>query len=307
MQKLEAELSALTSRAALLEGKRVAAQGVLDAAIEARQRLLLTGDIDDSKATLAAQIRVESATGALAGFDIAITALNGSIAETQGNLKIQRLAVARKDASERLARQTDIIEKQLAPWLGLTRALAASTGEVGNVQFEVGQIAAYLRNVASEVEMAITVQSGNLRASVAGIFAGHVPIPSAPEVVVPVEEEFTPPLKSLFTLHAVKWVDQRGMQRQSGKWLDVELPEETAARALRLKMCVPINDPLRKTHRGHGGGFAPQANWLNDIDKEVGPDIAENPAPQETDPVVHSAFQPAKIGAPYTVQIAREG
>lgn len=34
MQKLEAELSALTSRAALLEGKRLAAQGVLDEAVQ---------------------------------------------------------------------------------------------------------------------------------------------------------------------------------------------------------------------------------------------------------------------------------
>lgn len=54
MQKLKAELSALTSRAALLEGKRVAAQGVLDMAVQARQNLLLSGDIDDNKAALAA-------------------------------------------------------------------------------------------------------------------------------------------------------------------------------------------------------------------------------------------------------------
>ena len=93
----------------------------------------------------------------------------------------------------------------------------------------------------------------------------------------------------------------------TGSGSNVELPEEAAARTLRLKVCVPINDPVRKTHRGHGGGFAPQANWLNDIDNEVGPNIAENSTPPVIDPVVHSAFQPAKIGAPYTVQIEREG
>jgi hypothetical protein len=148
---------------------------------------------------------------------------------------------------------------------------------------------------------------GNLRASVAGILAGHVPIPSAPEVIMPIEAELTPPLMSLFTLHAIKWIDQHGMQRQSGKWLDVELPAESAARALRLGMCAPINDPHRKTHRGHGGGFAPQANWLNDIDNEVGPDIADGASQKVSDPAVHSAFQPPIVGAPYTVQIAREG
>jgi hypothetical protein len=164
-----------------------------------------------------------------------------------------------------------------------------------------------MRNVASEVEMAVTVQCGNLRASVAGILAGHVPIPSAPEVIMPVEAELTPPLTSLFTLHAIKWVDHHGMQRQSGKWCDVQLPAESAARALRLGMCAPINDPRRTTHRGHGGGFAPRANWLNDIDNEVGPDIADGASRKADDPIVHSAFQPATVGKPYTAQIAREG
>lgn len=177
MQNLKAELSALTSRAALLEGKRQAAQGVLDEALEARQRLLLTGDLDDRRAAPAAQARVEASQSALAGFDTAITALTSSIAQTQGKLDIERLAAARKLASEMLAAQTDAIEKQIAPWLALTRDFAASTAEVGHIHFEVGQIAAYLRNVASEVEMAVTVQSGNLRASVVGILAGDQPIP----------------------------------------------------------------------------------------------------------------------------------
>ena len=61
----------------------------------------------------------------------------------------------------------------------------------------------------------------------------------------------------------------------TGSGSNVELPEEAAARTLRLKVCVPINDPVRKTHRGHGGGFAPQAGWLNDIDNEIGPNITK--------------------------------
>jgi hypothetical protein len=307
MQKLQAELSALTSRAVLLEGRRIAAQGVLDVAVQARQRLLLTGDLDDSKAALAAQAKVESAGSSLAGFDIAITSLDSSIAEAEDKLEAERLSVARKAASERLAAQTDIIEKQLGPWLSQTRVLAASATEVGHVHFEVGQIGAFLRNTAAEVEMAVTVQSVNLRASVAGILDGHHPIPSTPEVVVPVEEKLAPPLTSLFTLHAVAWRDHHGMQRQSAKWLDVELPKETAARALRLGLCAPMNDPRRKTHLGMGGGHHPEPNWLNDLDNEVGPNIAENSAQPVVNPVVHSAFQSAKVGVPYTIQIAREG
>ena len=177
MQKLKAELSALTSRAALLEGKRVAAQGVLDMAVQARQKLLLSGDIDDEKAALAAQTKVESAGSALAGFDIAITSLASSIVEAESNLEIARVSVARRVASEKLAAQTDAIEKQIEPWLAITRDFATSAAEVGHVHFEVGQIAAFLRSVAGEVELAVAVQSRNLRTSVAGILAGHQPIP----------------------------------------------------------------------------------------------------------------------------------
>ena len=187
MQKLEAELAALASRAALLEGKRVAAQGTLDIALEARQKLLLTGDIEDNKAALASQTKVESAGSALAGFDVAITSLASSIAETEVKLEIERLSVARKAASERLAAQTDSIERQIAPWLAATRGLSAATAEVAHISFEVGQISAYLRNVAGEVETAVTVQSGNLRTSVAGILAGHQPIPRTQPVATRVQ------------------------------------------------------------------------------------------------------------------------
>jgi hypothetical protein len=58
----------------LLTGKRSAAQSTLDTALQARQTVLLGGDIDDSRAALAPQAKVDTATSALAGFDTVITA-----------------------------------------------------------------------------------------------------------------------------------------------------------------------------------------------------------------------------------------
>jgi hypothetical protein len=81
MQKLESELAALNARSKLLTGKRSAAQSTLDTAVDARQRMLLTGDIEDTKAALALQARVDTATSALAGFDAAITAQTGLITD----------------------------------------------------------------------------------------------------------------------------------------------------------------------------------------------------------------------------------
>jgi hypothetical protein len=177
MQILQAELSALTERAKLLTDKRTAAQGMLDAALEARQRTLLTGDIEDTRATQACQAKIDAATSALAGFDAAIAALVDSIAVAEAKIAAERLASNRKRASEQLAAQTDLFEKQLGPWLAITRDLAASAALVGNVHFEADQIGGYLRNAASEVETAVHVSVKNLHGSVAAILDGHQPIP----------------------------------------------------------------------------------------------------------------------------------
>jgi hypothetical protein len=175
--KLEVELSALTARAGLLTGKRTAAQGMLDATLEARQTLLLTGDVEDTKATQACQAKIDTATSALAGFDAAIAALVDSIAVVETKIAAQQNAADRKDASEQLAAQTDLLENQLGPWLALTRDLAASAALVGGVHFEASQIGGYLRNAASEIETAVHVSVNNLRGTVAAILASHHPIP----------------------------------------------------------------------------------------------------------------------------------
>jgi hypothetical protein len=177
--KLEAELSTLTARAKLLTNKRTTAQGMLDAALEARQKMLLTGDIEDTSATQACQAKIDTATSALAGFDAAIAALVDSVAVAEAKIAAEQLAADRKRASEQLALQTDLLEKQLGPWLALTRDLAASAALVGTVHFEADQIGGYLRNAASEIETAIHVSVNNLRGSVAAILAGHQPIPRA--------------------------------------------------------------------------------------------------------------------------------
>ena len=59
MQKIQSELAALNARSKLLTGKRAAAQSTLDSAFEARQKALLTGDLDDTKAAMALQAKVD--------------------------------------------------------------------------------------------------------------------------------------------------------------------------------------------------------------------------------------------------------
>lgn len=177
MQLLQAELSALTARAKLLTNKRSTAQGMLDTAIEARQTMLLTGDIEDTKSAQVCQTKIDTATSAIAGFGAAIAALVESIAVAEVKIAAEQLALDRKRASEQLAVQTDALERQLGPWLAITRDLAASAASVGNVHFEADQIGGYLRNAASEIETAVHISVNNLRVSVSAIRDGHHPIP----------------------------------------------------------------------------------------------------------------------------------
>src|SRR5580692_9344214 len=90
MQKIQSELAALNARSKLLTGKRAAAQSTLDSAVEARQKALLTGDLDDTKATLALQTKVDTSTSALTGFDAAITAQDALIADTEARLATEQ-------------------------------------------------------------------------------------------------------------------------------------------------------------------------------------------------------------------------
>jgi hypothetical protein len=64
-----------------------------------------------------------------------IEALALSIADAEAKLAVEQLAADRKAGSARLALETDDFEKQLAPWLAMTRSLVASAATVGSVHW----------------------------------------------------------------------------------------------------------------------------------------------------------------------------
>jgi hypothetical protein len=72
-------------------------------------------------------------------------------------------------------------------------------------------------------------------------------------------------------LHPITWIDHHGQQRRLGKWRDLELSPKQAAFA--LKLATTLDDPrsgkLRNQFPGH-----PEPDWLNNLDTEIGPDIA---------------------------------
>jgi hypothetical protein len=183
MQKIEIELAALNARNKLLTNKRSAARSILESAVEARQRMLLTGDIDDTKPALALQAKVDTATSALAGFDTAITAQAALIAAAETILEAERRDADRKAASEQLAAQVALVDELLGPWVKASRDLAAALDAI-HWRFESTQIGAFIRNAAGEIENAFAMTADDLNNSIKAIRDGHQNIPRAPATTV---------------------------------------------------------------------------------------------------------------------------
>jgi hypothetical protein len=183
MQKIQTELAALNARSKLLTGKRAAAQSTFDSAIEARQKALLTGDLDDTKAALALQAKVDTATSALAGFDTAIMSQAALIADAESKLAVENQISDRKAASDELAAQAAVVDKLLGPWLQASRDLAGAL-EAIHWRFESAQMGAYIRSAAGEVENANALTIADLHHSIKAIRDGGQAIPRVPNVAV---------------------------------------------------------------------------------------------------------------------------
>jgi hypothetical protein len=154
----------------------------------------------------------------------------------------------------------------------------------------MGQVAGFLRNARSEMEMALDVGVPNLRAVAEAIRDGHMPIPKdAPVIEAKPAAPAKPKLIAVFSSHALTWIDEMGSQRIIGKWHDVELPEAAAAFALQARLAVLPNDPVCAKSRGQSPGH-PEPSWLNDLDAKVGPNIpGSSDSPPPADPIRSSA------------------
>src|SRR5712664_3054125 len=122
MQKLQADLAALTARATLLNAKRTAAQLVFDRAVDAGERHMLEGDVEDEKISTKLHGAVDAADSLLNSFTKPIATLAVSIDIAQQALAIEQQTVARRGASETLATQVAAIESAFPAWLLATRA-----------------------------------------------------------------------------------------------------------------------------------------------------------------------------------------
>jgi hypothetical protein len=289
MSKLQADYAKLSADRTRLQTKQAAAQSAFDRALDADSKFLLTGASDeatDNKRKGA----VKDALAELARYERPLADLAPQITEAENALALETLTAAQETGSKKLSEQTVTIAARRKVWLESTLDLIAALDAVAPAHYEMGQVAGFLRNVCSEVEMAIDVGVPNLHDFVHAIRDGHMPIPKdAPVIEAKPLAPAKPILTAVFATHALTWIDENGSQRILGKWRDIELPEATATFALQAHLAVLPNDPMCAKSRGQSPGH-PEPSWLNNLDTKVGPNIqGSGDGTPSVDPIRSSA------------------
>jgi hypothetical protein len=275
IEQLENELTSLRTRAETLSNRLAAAETAFVDADAKLQHHLLEADLDGDEKVRA---KLEAAVAACAltrdNFAKALAAQQARVASTEQTLAAEIASVRRKDASEKLARDLDKAEKALPEYLDASRRFVAALEELHH-HYEATQMATFVGNTTSQVEVAAGFTLVELRGMVSAIAEGRQPIPAAKPEPAPVTViEPAPPQTTVFMIKSAKYRGDGGKMRFCGQYEDCTMPHPVAQKALHCGAAVPINDDRRRTLRGcRAGDFrfdAPDIVDLDNIEKPKG-------------------------------------
>jgi hypothetical protein len=299
MQKLETDIAKMTTRRSLLNGKRDAARSALDNAIAGRQKFLLEDDVENTDAAKKLQAAIDTTTSELAGFDTAIATLDASVAEVEQALSAEaRKAKAIADA-QAVSAIAASIDAKVEPWLTATRAIAADLESLHGFCYTPSPLAAFFRRVASEAEFGLRATLTDLNQAIPQVSAGTMKgiiVPGAQPTRKAIVEL---PTTRLFTTKNVSWTDDAGDLKTAGKFNAVDLPVETAKRALASDACREIGSELWAAHGNTRAIANPPIAECEDLDATSAPTVA---TVVQSDP----RFTPMDRGPPIIMTIAKE-
>jgi hypothetical protein len=262
---------------------QLAAQGADDATLDA-------GEAKLDKA----ERRVLTLRPALADKETLLAALEAARAETLD--KNTRTSTA----AEVAALADDLIELAGA-YDASTAALAEVCQRALIISNEMSGMATFTTSSRTEVALAIPVLGEVLRNYGRQVLDG-----TAPATLPTQENPFKPtiPVKPvttrLFATRAVRWVDSSGETKLSRKWVDVDLPPETAERALKSGVCLPLDHPMRRTHLNQSPAHV-DPSWCTSLDVDD-TEVAQ-PSLAEPEPI----FTPIDRGPVFKLRVAAGG
>jgi hypothetical protein len=180
----------------------------------------------------------------------------------------------------------------------------------------------------AEIPAAVEQLRKGLKSHTAAVLSGGAPAsllqpaPASQPMAQP-----APVTMQVFAVKNLSWTDANGELQTCHRWLDIELPVETAKKALAIGAAVGADHELRRKHKGTGTltpfGF-PSPNPCPEscvgLDSSAPPDAkpvqpiiesapVKSPAPNDVQPlqpaVLHSAFEKPTIGSPQKFTVAR--
>jgi hypothetical protein len=248
------------------------------------------GSLDVAEAAERAALhRLDSLRAAHAAAGNLLADLEAKIAETTD--KKTRAATA--SAVEALA---DEIVEAGDNYLTATKLFHAVCSRALTVSMELQGLHEFTRASGTEVAAALPVVAEVLReygrAVLQGFAKAEMPLPEAPFKAVPITK---PATRHLFALRAICWTEG-DLMRIGRRYTDVDLPVEIAARAIKARVCVEMNDPLRNRQTINAWPGHPDPASCFNLDADA--------APLQHEATIHSAFERVDRGKPYALKIA---
>jgi hypothetical protein len=297
-----AELDQLRARKSLLEKQSIVAERELAAAVEARQQVLVEGDLveqPNERPDLVARLRDEAEA-----VRNAITTVSQRIAEAESKLAVERDQAKRSAAAKELGTAADALAAVAADLAGTVARVPAVLSDVlarlpAPHVVSPERVAAFANGLVEALQLEV----GEAQRYIAQLTAGDV------EVISPREEEVKlPPApnverREVLLLVNGRWPELDGTISTSGAYTTCSPPAPVAAHAIEFGHAIdPLCDnavTLRQRCAARYGFFAPQD--CLDLNE---PKPNKQPAGIKTitAPLVHSEFARGRAG---TATVAR--
>lgn len=197
---------------------------------------------------------------------------------------------------EAMAERVEKIGLAMAP---LMKELADVTGRAGAAEiWDARGLNTFAQNCVLQIPEGVALVAASIREHAGRVMAGMARAtllaPAVPAKTVAVAE---PKVVRVFTLQNIKWTADDCRLMTISKFVDCDLPVETAKRALASRACAPMDSDVRRQWAGNRPVTHPFPDQCVSVD---GADVVKIDAP------IDATFTRIDRGAPFEATILRK-